>query len=304
MEEVSPLDVAGSVPAASMPRSTLRARLAELLQQLKPAWRNGVPAVTAEVSEETERTYLAQELQQKSAMQAYAARVDRQKERLAVQRPAAGGRPRLVISDATRMRPDELKAVLGCAMPEQGDFAQALNRRNARFAGVAKDESFEVGLTDGSLVAVVLRGVLRDVPPEIVVEGYDFFAKAHDRVSNGWFQGCEADQAIKPSLLKGLLRTEVGAAAMGITKGHEIHTLEARSGDASNRLQADYTSTSTKEEHRGEQPPGPHLLSPSLPWFQPCSLPPPPTPPTPLTQMQLCLPGSIVTSTGVQACRW
>ena len=233
--------------------ASLPPHLATLLEALKPAWRNGVPEVSAVVSDTDRKAYAERERLQKAAVQAYAERVGRAQEGVTAVRPEGGGRPVVTIADDARLTPSELKAVLGCAMPEQSTFAEVLNLRNSYHAKLGADESFEVRTSDGRLVAVVLRGILAD-DKQRVVEGYAFVDAAHERTSNGWFQGCEADQPLNPDVTKGLLSTPMGAAAMGITKGHHIHHLAALNGTAENRLLSKYTSTSTKEEERGGAP--------------------------------------------------
>ena len=74
-------------------------------------------------------------------MQAYAKRVNELKEKLCVDR--SGDTPVVVISDRARATTAEVDTMTGVVMPDRhGDFADCLNRRNPRLAGVSADEEF------------------------------------------------------------------------------------------------------------------------------------------------------------------
>ena len=105
------------------------------------------------------------------------------------------GRKSILLSCASSMTVDEIKATTHVVMPERSVFASMLNRRSPHNAsvGIEKNESYvtrreATGLLDSKhIVNVLSYNAAKEV---------DSFADVHRRVSNGWFGGCEADQCI------------------------------------------------------------------------------------------------------------
>ena len=133
--------------------------------------------------------------------QVYAQHVHDLDERVRNSVDRSGTMPSVTIADEARMPHGIKKDILHTVMPERGAFAQALNRRSARAAGIGTHESYMVKYTCGRVAAIVLR---HPEPPAACVsedEGMKSINELHDAVSIGWMLGCEADQPVNPHMV-------------------------------------------------------------------------------------------------------
>ena len=141
----------------------------------------------------TDDAYRERRHEAEEEMQSYARRIEALRERT-VASVDERGRKSVTITVAAAMTASEIMASIHVVMPERSTFASMLNRRQpSEKMGIRHDESYVVRReSTGFIQAKVLRGVLSQ---ELAVEA-ERMSHVHDRVSVGWFGGCEAAQRI------------------------------------------------------------------------------------------------------------
>uniref|UniRef100_A0A7S2DVR3 Uncharacterized protein n=1 Tax=Haptolina brevifila TaxID=156173 RepID=A0A7S2DVR3_9EUKA len=123
-------------------------------------------------------------------------------------------------------------------MPEAGAFGTALNWRSARGCGLEPTESYHVVLTDGTIVAAVIRNYI----PEELAVGWVELEEHHKEHADMWGLGCEAEPDTNIERTAAALKHAKGAAGYRIQKGMTVHSFGPRGGDVSNKLTITYTN--------------------------------------------------------------
>ena len=198
----------------------------------------------------------------------YATRVNDLEERLVAQpweRLGLSNVYEVTISIKASMTEEEQLACTKALFSEKGTVAQCLNRRNRRGARVPADGALAIRSAGGRLRALHLAEALTDED----TLGFQGYRKAHDNISNGWSFGCEerhpstpvalpptfslpspaveqADRTANPRRILHTMRTERGAAALGIGEGFTVEDVFPRSGDTNNGMLMQYTNDKLK----------------------------------------------------------
>ena len=136
---------------------------------------------------------------------------------------------------------EQVSRFTNVAMPEEGSFARALNRRSSTAAGIPPDRSYQLLAADGGLIALVLRDVL----PDSLARCWAELHAAHERRATLWGLGCEAEPCVDVERIIAALRSQIGAKGYGIVDGFEVHELRARSGSTDNKPEIVYTNKKT-----------------------------------------------------------
>ena len=227
------------------------------LERFRAARRRGVPEITFRVDTKVQEVYETANAAAFAVLTEYAKQVEGLTEHAKdlVSRPAVG-LPRVVISTAASMTAAQIDATIHCVVPSRHNaVAKVLALRNSHGAGLLPTESYDVVhpnvfKTTGTLTARVLRNALS------VGTSFEHtkINEVHDKVSNGWFGGCEADQSNNLPMLTGILRTEKGAAAARMQSKFKVTDLTARgeSGvDGQGRPVFSYTNADGEDNSRG-----------------------------------------------------
>ena len=201
--------------------------------------RRGAPRVAAGAAGDAAvaRAYEEQARKRQAVVQEYAGRILRSCPKPSLGRGIDGVRT-LTITDEMRATVDEVNAVTSCVMPEAGAFGTALNWRSARGCGLEPTESYHVVLTDGTIVAAVIRNYI----PEELAVGWVELEEHHKEHADMWGLGCEAEPDTNIERTAAALKHAKGAAGYRIQKGMTVHSFGPRGGDVSNKLTITYTN--------------------------------------------------------------
>ena len=182
------------------------------------------------------REYEAKAKQRRQCIQAYAKRV------LAASRPTvtigADGVRDVTIGEDSRASVDEVQCAVSHVMPEEGDFATALNWRGFRACGLQPQDSYRLRTADGAVIAFVGRNY---IPAELAA-AWPAVEQHHSEHADMWCLGCEAEPDTNLERTAAAFKSAAGAAGYRIQKGMRVHEFGPRNGDTDNKLVVTYTN--------------------------------------------------------------